>query len=263
MPFQHLCNGKEGRKMEKVKKFFDQCIVLIFVFAAIMLLVMAFREQYPLWKNQKGLEQLRSDVGLKQKDKDPIDWKKLKTINPDIVGWIKVSGTKIDYPILRGKEWNEYLHKNYKGDYSYAGSIFIQPEAAFNDQHLIIYGHNMRVKSMFGSLHDFESEDFYKKHNKIYLYQPGKTIKCTIYSVYDCLDKSATYNTDFSDDGNDNKWVDWLTMTVNNNAYYPIKKKPAEKDHIITLSTCSGKQKGDSYRFVVHSLVTDTVIYEE
>lgn len=52
-------------------------------------------------------------------------------------------------------------------------------------------------------------------------------------------------------------------MTVNNNAYYPIKKKPAEKDHIITLSTCSGKQKGDSYRFVVHSLVTDTVIYEE
>lgn len=45
--------------------------------------------------------------------------------------------------------------------------------------------------------------------------------------------------------------------------YYPIKKKPAEKDHIITLSTCSGKQKGDSYRFVVHSLVTDTVIYEE
>ena len=150
-----------------------------------------------------------------------------------------------------------------RGDYSYAGSIFIQPGATFDDSHLIIYGHNMRVKSMFGSLHDFESENFYKKHNKIYLYQPGKTIKCTIYSVYDCLDKSATYLTDFSDDENDNKWVDWLTMTVNNNAYYPIKKKPAEKDRIITLSTCSGKQKGDSYRFVVHSLVTDTVIYEE
>ena len=75
--------------------------------------------------------------------------------------------------------------------------------------------------------------------------------------------KEGEKDTDFSDDGNDNKWVDWLTMTVNNNAYYPIKKKPAEKDHIITLSTCSGKQKGDSYRFVVHSLVTDTVIYEE
>lgn len=166
------------------------------------------------------------------------------------------------YNLTKGKV-HATDYKNYEGDYSYAGSIFIQPGATFDDSHLIIYGHNMRVKSMFGSLHDFESENFYKKHNKIYLYQPGKTIKCTIYSVYDCLDKSATYLTDFSDDENDNKWVDWLTMTVNNNAYYPIKKKPAEKDRIITLSTCSGKQKGDSYRFVVHSLVTDTVIYEE
>lgn len=169
---------------------------------------MAFKEQYPIWKNQQELENLRSKVEKKKtKNENPhINWENLKSTNPEIVGWIKVPGTKIDYPILQGKEWNEYLHKNYKGDYSYAGSIFIQPEAAFNDQHLIIYGHNMRVKSMFGSLHDFESEDFYKKHNKIYLYQPGKTIKCTIYSVYDCLDKSATYNTDFSDDGNDNKW---------------------------------------------------------
>ncbi len=265
MPFQHLCNGKEGRKMEKVKKFFDQCIVLIFVFAAIMLLVMAFREQYPLWKNQKGLEQLRSDVGLKQKDKDPIDWKKLKTINPDIVGWIKVSGTKIDYPILRGKEWNEYLHKDYKGKDSYAGSIFIQPETSFTDRHLVIYGHNMRVKSMFGSLHEFESKDFYKKHNKIYLYQPGEKIKCTIYSVYDCLDKSDTFLTNFVDNKNnrENKWGDWLSMTIEKNAYYPIKNTPTKEDNVITLSTCSGKKKGDDYRFVVHGMITKTVVYDQ
>ena len=251
--------------MGRIGDFFYHLIIVILVAAALVFLLKAFKEQYPIWKNQQELENLRSKVEKKKtKNENPhINWENLKSTNPEIVGWIKVPGTKIDYPILQGKEWNEYLHKNYKGDYSYAGSIFIQPEAAFNDQHLIIYGHNMRVKSMFGSLHDFESEDFYKKHNKIYLYQPGKTIKCTIYSVYDCLDKSATYNTDFSDDGNDNKWVDWLTMTVNNNAYYPIKKKPAEKDHIITLSTCSGKSKGDSYRFVVHSFITNTVTYEE
>lgn len=251
--------------MGKIREFFYLLAIAVLISLSMIFIGAAFREEYPLWKNQKILEDLQSDVKAEETgDEDPgIDWEKLKKINPDIVGWIKVPGTKIDYPILQGKEWNKYLHKNYEGDYSYAGSIFIQPGATFDDSHLIIYGHNMRVKSMFGSLHDFESENFYKKHNKIYLYQPGKTIKCTIYSVYDCLDKSATYLTDFSDDENDNKWVDWLTMTVNNNAYYPIKKKPAEKDRIITLSTCSGKQKGDSYRFVVHSLVTDTVIYEE
>ena len=225
--------------MGRLGDFFYRMVIVVLIIAAIVFLAMAFKEQYPLWKNQQELENLQASVETeKTKDENPhINWKKLKRTNPDIVGWIKVPGTKIDYPVLKGKEWNEYLHKNYEGDYSYAGSIFIQPGTSFDDRHLVIYGHNM--------------------------YQPGKTIKCTIYSVYDCLDKSATYNTDFSDDGNDNKWVDWLTMTVNNNAYYPIKKKPAEKDHIITLSTCSGKQKGDSYRFVVHSLVTDTVIYEE
>ena len=194
-----------------------------------------------------------------------VDFERLQEENKDIIAWLYCPDTEINYPVVQSKDNEYYLRRLLDGTWNIAGTRFMdyRNAADCSDLHTIIYGHNMRVKSMFGSLHDFESEDFYKKHNKIYLYQPGKTIKCTIYSVYDCLDKSATYNTDFSDDGNDNKWVDWLTMTVNNNAYYPIKKKPAEKDHIITLSTCSGKQKGDSYRFVVHSLVTDTVIYEE
>ena len=149
--------------MGRIGDFFYHLIIVILVAAALVFLLMAFKEQYPIWKNQQELENLRSKVEKKKtKNENPhINWENLKSTNPEIVGWIKVPGTKIDYPILQGKEWNEYLHKNYKGDYSYAGSIFIQPEAAFNDQHLIIYGHNMRVKSMFGSLHDFESEDFY------------------------------------------------------------------------------------------------------
>ena len=245
-----------------VIRVLDELVNLIVL---VIVLILGGYGVYTLWDDRQIYQSadMENYETWRPEEDDDLSFRELQAINPEVIGWLTVYGTKIDYPVLKGKEWNEYLHKNYEGDYSYAGSIFIQPGTSFDDRHLVIYGHNMRVKSMFGSLHDFESEDFYKKHNKIYLYQPGKTIKCTIYSVYDCLDKSATYNTDFSDDGNDNKWVDWLTMTVNNNAYYPIKKKPAEKDHIITLSTCSGKQKGDSYRFVVHSLVTDTVIYEE
>ena len=86
-------------------------------------------------KNQQELEDLQSNVETKKtkNDNPHINWKKLKRINQDIIAWIKVPGTKIDYPILQGKEWNKYLHKNYEGDYSYAGSIFIQPGATFDD----------------------------------------------------------------------------------------------------------------------------------
>lgn len=254
--------------MEKIKDYIYFLCIFAFIALALFFIILAFKEQYPLWENQRQLEQLKSDVetGTKQREKQNIDWEGLKKINPDIIGWIKVPGTKIDYPILRGKNWNEYLHKNFEGNYSYAGSIFIQPETFFGDKHLIIYGHNMRIKSMFGSLHKFETEDFYKKYHKIFLYQPGKTLECMVYSVYDCLDKSDTYLTNFSSrDGQykDGKWIDWLTMTVDKNAYYPIKRKPEKNSSIVTLSTCSGRGKGGSYRLVVHSFVDRVYTYEE
>ena len=120
---------------------------------------------------------------------------------------------------------------------------------------MILYGHNMRTRSMFGSLHEFESEDFYKKYNKIYLYQPEKAMKYTVYSVYDCLDKSTTYLTDFTGNKKDERWMDWLSMTIEKNAYYPIKKKPEKEGQILTLSTCSGKKKGNDYRLVVNAVI--------
>ena len=152
--------------MGKIRDFFYLLTIAVLISLSMIFIGAAFREEYPLWKNQKILEDLRSDVKAEETgDEVPgIDWEKLKKINPDIVGWIKVPGTRIDYPVLQGSRWNEYLHKDYKGEYCYAGSIFLQPETSFEDKHLILYGHNMRTRSMFGSLHEFESEDFYKKH---------------------------------------------------------------------------------------------------
>lgn len=242
--------------MGRIGDFFYHLIIVILVAAALVFLLMAFKEQYPILKNQQELEDLQSNVETKKTNDNPhINWKKLKRINQDIIAWIKVPGTKIDYPVLQGSRWNEYLHKDYKGEYCYAGSIFLQPEASFEDKHLILYGHNMRTRSMFGSLHEFESEDFYKKYNKIYLYQPEKVMKYTVYSVYDCLDKSTTYLTDFTGNKKDERWMDWLSMTIEKNAYYPIKKKPEKEGQILTLSTCSGKKKGNDYRLVVNAVI--------
>ena len=142
--------------MGKIREFFYLLAIAVLISLSMIFIGAAFREEYPLWKNQKILEDLQSDVKTEETgDEDPgIDWEKLKKINPDIVGWIKVPGTRIDYPVLRGSRWNEYLHKDYKGESSYAGSIFIQPGASFGDKHLILYGHNMRTRSMFGSLHE-------------------------------------------------------------------------------------------------------------
>ena len=119
--------------MGKIRDFFYLLTIAVLISLSMIFIGAAFREEYPLSKNQKILEDLRSDVKAEETgDEDPgIDWGKLKKINPDIVGWIKVPGTRIDYPVLQGSRWNEYLHKDYKGEYCYAGSIFLQPETSF------------------------------------------------------------------------------------------------------------------------------------
>ena len=84
--------------MGRIGDFFYHLIIVILVAAALVFLLMAFKEQYPIWKNQQELENLRSKVEKKKtKNENPhINWENLKSTNPEIVGWIKVPGTKID-----------------------------------------------------------------------------------------------------------------------------------------------------------------------
>lgn len=69
-------------------------------------------------------------------------------------------------------------------------------------------------------------------------------MKYTVYSVYDCLDKSTTYLTDFTGDKKDNRWMDWLSMTIEKNAYYPIKKKPKKDGQILRCLLVQERKKG-------------------
>ena len=89
--------------MGKIREFFYLLAIAVLISLSMIFIGAAFREEYPLWKNQKILEDLQSDVKAEETgDEDPgIDWEKLKKINPDIVGWIRVPGTRIDYPVLQ------------------------------------------------------------------------------------------------------------------------------------------------------------------
>lgn len=100
--------------------------------------------------------------------------------NPDCIGWIKIEGTAIDYPVMyHPSEENYYLHRDFYGEYSANGCLFLSelcnPEASDN---LIIYGHHMNSGKMFAALDQYKDSGFYLEHPLI---------------SYDTLQGSETY----------------------------------------------------------------------
>ena len=251
------------------------CLSWILMAASLCFLVLAVMEYAPFLKNDMKMYELQKEVAPEDPGKDEpgrqvrklpewagrkIDWDKLHRINPDAIAWIVVPGTKIDYPVLHCKKWNEYLYKDYKGESSKPGSIFIQSETDkdFSDFHTIIFGHNMRNKSMFGSLHSYEDGSFWKKHRKIYIYQPGKAIRYRVFAAYDCKDGSETYRTEYKDD---KAKEGWLSM-IRKSSYFTAEDVVDITDHVLTLSTCSNGGPRSS-RYVVHGFEKEVIIIDE
>ena len=107
-----------------------------------------------------------------------VDWERLKTLNPDISGWIRIPGTDVDYPILVNNTRDYYLHHNMYGDYDESGAIFAdyQNNQDLNaDQHIVLYGHHMNVSTMFHAVALYTDPAFFEAHRVIYYETPETT----------------------------------------------------------------------------------------
>ncbi|GLC82416.1 class B sortase [Lacrimispora brassicae] len=106
----------------------------------------------------------------------PIDFEKLKKINPDIVGWIRIEGTAIDYPIVQTDNNETYLDTDFEGKKSVAGAIYLdyESEPDFSGRHNIIYGHHMKNGTMFKDIIKYKDESFFKEHQDIFIYTPER-----------------------------------------------------------------------------------------
>lgn len=100
----------------------------------------------------------------------------LQEINPDIVAWVRVDGTHMNYPVVRGKDNTEYLNRDYRKEHATAGSVFLdyRNDRMFDDKYSIIYGHNMRADLMFSDIKRFENKQFFATHRTGTLWVEGR-----------------------------------------------------------------------------------------
>ena len=199
-------------------------------------------------------EELKRRVITKEtgQEKEKKNWLKIDwdALPKDCIAWIHFRHPKvISYPVMQGKDNGFYLHKNYKGEYSYSGSIFADSSnnPLFTDDNTIIYGHNMASGKMFGSLKKFRDEDYFKKNRKFTIYtRDGRRLVYRIYNAVLVRPSSKIYTYAF---GSDETKAEYLTTWMGK-GLFKTDYSVGIHDRIISLSTC---QYSGSRRLVLQA----------
>ena len=186
---------------------------------------------------------------------NPIDFDSLTAEYPDIYAWIRIPGTKVDYPIVQREGDNGYyLNHTIDGKKKTEGSIFTEDYNGkdFKDANTIIYGHNMKNGSMFKTLHKYKDKQFLLDNSEIYIYQKDKILKYKIFAAYVYDSRHLMLSFDFeNEDIFENYLNNVLTkrdMSSNINTNVDV----TAKDKIITLSTCNNN---DAQRYLVQAVL--------
>ena len=124
-----------------------------------------------------------------------VDFKALKEINEDVIGWIYREDTVIDYPVLHGETNDTYLHTLFNKEYNPSGSIFQDSNnlKGFIDNNNILYGHHMADRSMFASLDEWQHQEYFDKHPVMWLLTPERDYRVELFSAYTISAYDETY----------------------------------------------------------------------
>ena len=174
-----------------------------------------------------------------QPDEDDTIWLEadfaaLREINPDIVAWIYIEGTEINYPVVQGEDNDYYLKHLFNGEWNGSGCIFLDSrnDASFADRHSIIYGHHRKNGTMFTGLDKYKKQEFFDDHPVALLITPEKSDKVEFFAGYVAAPQDDAWEVGFTDA----EFEVWLRKAVNRSCFSG-EITPDVSDRILTLST--------------------------
>lgn len=173
----------------------------------------------------------------------------LLMINKDVIGWIVIPNTKINYPVVKSRNNDYYLHRDLNRKNSEPGTLFMdyRNTGDTNDRYAVIYGHNMKNGSMFGTLKKYKKQDFYEANRTFTYSTPSGDTKWEIFAAYIAPATLELIQTDFADDA---AFMDYVNTRQSKSMYAKdVELKPTDK--ILTLITCTYEM--NNARFVVHA----------
>ena len=259
MESKHSAKRYETKERQNRKIKFNIRSLLMLVFIALLIFsgikiikwILGNKQNEELQSNLSQYVEIKDSKNEKEDNAYKIDFKALKEINSDTIGWLKVNGTNIEYVVVKGTDNDYYLHHNFEKQNNSAGWIFADYRNKFDytDYNTVIYGHNMKNDSMFGTLKNVLSDEWYnnEENRHIILVTEKGTFTYKVFSVYE--EKASDYpiQTGFS---NDNEYLNFLN-TIKDKSIKDFNVELSAEKGILTLSTCGNDNKN---RVILHAI---------
>ncbi len=245
-----------NRKINKTISIILGIIAALLVAAAVIVAVKHYwpqKEDYSEFKNKPNVVEKLAE--------NPINFDALKAQNEDVCAWIKFDSEDIaiDYPIVRAgidKKEDYYLRRDLEGKYFTGGTTYIQKmnSTEFVDPCTVVYGHNMRNLTMFGTLKYLRDKESFDRNKYFYIYTPGHILKYAIKSAFVYDDRHLMYAFDFSSEAGFSAFADEASdpKSLVKNVRDDVEIKSDSK--LVVLSTCTNI---DDERYLVVGVLTE------
>ena len=200
-------------------------------------------------------EEETSGADLSLRRENTVDFEALEEQNPDVCAWITVPGTQVDYPVLQHPSVDDYyLNHTIDRREGLPGSIYLEAihPKDFSAVHTVLYGHNMKNGTMFGSLHSYEDPAFFRENPYMYVYLPDRTL---IYQIYAAVRFSDAYLPEHCSYEEEEAFLAFIEELKNSPGQVDPQIQVPFGSRILTLSTCIAND--GAHRFLVGAVLID------
>ena len=246
---------KTKKKNKKIlRKITVTLILLICISTMIFSGIKIFNWIKENKQNQDVIEYISDSISIDENvegiDKYDIDFENLKQTNSETAAWLKVNGTSIEYPVVKTKDNDFYMTHSFDKSYNSAGWVFMDYKDKFDGTYnnMVIYGHNRRDGSMFGTLKNILTEDWQNNTDNFIIPFITENEKSAyqVFSVYRIEKEDYYITTNFGTDSEFQKFID----KIKSRSVKDFGVQVNTNDHILTLSTCADDNR---YRVVLHA----------
>ena len=248
-------NDRKQFTGRKIIRILDSILNVVIIAAMVLVLLFGL---YATWDTNQIYHE--ADAAqfeqYKPKPEDVMGFEEIRRMNKDVIAWITLYGTHVDYPVVRGEGNDTYINTNVFGSYSMSGCIFLDFRNALNfeDFNSIIYGHHMEKQAFFGELDTFAQKQVFdaKRYGNLYYEGRDHGLEVVAYLQVDAYDFN-TYTPGVSGWESQQSYIDYLlTQAVHKR---DISLTPNDK--LVLLSTCSSESTNGRNILLCH--ITDEV----